>query len=100
MPNRSASMVTVNLLGETLGLECLDNVRACADPCNKALQLRPLADVDPRMRPPTQHHEQVGIGDGELLAHEKAARAPAAVEPAGARSYVLARVGLGIFGRV
>jgi len=63
--------MSVGLFLRPLGLERLEDVRPRTHALDEALQLWPLADVDVDMLAPTQHGEQVGVGDGELLAIRK-----------------------------
>jgi hypothetical protein len=63
-------------------------------------EVGPLRELDLRRPRPAQQHEEVGIGDREILAHQVLASGELLVEPVEARREVLLRDRLVILRRV
>src|SRR5262249_32292641 len=64
------SAVASRRLDQSLGDHGLLHRRPFADAVEIGLQVRMLAEVELQPNRPTQHREQVAVGDRELLAHQ------------------------------
>src|SRR5947208_12279817 len=96
----SPTGVSVALVLQPLGLARLDDVRPRTHALDVALQLRPLADVVVGIAAPAQHGEQVGVGDGELFAHQESLRSQGALQVVETGRQVVARILLGVLRRI